>query len=36
MDRAKPYTIPKREIWEAYKKVRAGAAAIAEWQNLAA
>ena len=23
MDRAKPYDIPKREVWEAYKKVRA-------------
>ena len=30
MDRAKPYTIPKREIWEAYKKVGAnqGAAGV--------
>lgn len=30
MDRAKPYTIPKKEIWEAYKKVRAnqGAAGV--------
>src|SRR3954464_10697982 len=23
MDRAKPFDIPKREVWEAYKKVRA-------------
>jgi len=23
MDRAKPYSIPKREVWEAYKRVRA-------------
>ena len=23
MDRAKPYDIPKREVWEAYKRVRA-------------
>ena len=23
MDRAKPYNIPKREVWEAYKTVRA-------------
>jgi hypothetical protein len=22
MDRAKPYDIPKREVWEAYKRVR--------------
>ena len=30
MDRAKPYDIPKREVWEAYKKVRAnqGAAGV--------
>ncbi len=30
MDRAKPYGIPKREVWEAYKKVRAnqGAAGV--------
>ena len=30
MDRAKPYEIPKREVWEAYKKVRAnqGAAGV--------
>ena len=30
MDRAKPYDIPKREMWEAYKKVRAnqGAAGV--------
>jgi RNA-directed DNA polymerase len=30
VDRAKPYTIPKKEIWEAYKKVRAnqGAAGV--------
>ena len=30
MDRAKPYNIPKREVWEAYKKVRAnhGAAGV--------
>jgi len=23
MDRAKPFEIPKREVWEAYKRVRA-------------
>ena len=23
MDRAKPFDIPKREVWEAYKRVRA-------------
>jgi hypothetical protein len=30
MDRAKPYNIPKREVWEAYKTVRAnhGAAGV--------
>jgi retron-type reverse transcriptase len=30
MDRAKPFDIPKREVWEAYKKVRAnqGAAGV--------
>ena len=30
MDRAKPYNIPKMEVWEAYKKVRAnhGAAGV--------
>ena len=30
MDRAKPHDIPKREVWEAYKKVRAnqGAAGV--------
>ena len=30
MDRAKPYDIPKREVWEAYKKVKAnqGAAGV--------
>ena len=30
VDRAKPYDIPKREVWEAYKKVRAnqGAAGV--------
>lgn len=30
VDRAKPYAIPKKEIWEAYKKVRAnhGAAGV--------
>jgi hypothetical protein len=30
VDRAKPYTIPKREIWAAYKRVRAnqGAAGV--------
>ena len=30
LDRAKPYDIPKREIWEAYKRVRAnkGAAGV--------
>lgn len=30
MDRAKPYNIPKREVWEAYKRVRAneGAAGV--------
>ncbi len=27
MDRAKPFDIPKREVWEAYKKVRANQAA---------
>ena len=31
MDRAKPFDIPKREVWEAYKRVRAnqGAAGVA-------
>ena len=30
MDRAKPFNIPKREVWEAYKSVRAnkGAAGV--------
>ena len=30
MDKAKPFDIPKREVWEAYKKVRAnqGAAGV--------
>ena len=30
MDRAKPFDIPKREVWEAYKKVKAnqGAAGV--------
>ena len=30
MDKAKPFNIPKREVWEAYKQVRAnqGAAGI--------
>ena len=30
MDRAKPYDIPKREVWEAYKRVKAnqGAAGV--------
>jgi hypothetical protein len=23
LDRAKPFDIPKREVWEAYKRVRA-------------
>jgi len=24
MDKAKPFDIPKREVWEAYKRVKAG------------
>ena len=28
MDRAKPYAIPKREVWEAYKRVRANQGAV--------
>ena len=30
MDRAKPFDIPKREVWEAYKRVKAnqGAAGV--------
>ena len=37
MDRAKPFDIPKREVWEAYKKVRAnqGAAGV-DGQSIAA
>ena len=37
MDRAKPYDIPKREVWEAYKMVRAnqGAAGV-DGQSIAA
>ena len=36
MDRAKPFDIPKREVWEAYKRVRAnkGAAGV-DWQTIA-
>jgi hypothetical protein len=35
LDRAKPYDIPKREIWKAYKRVRAnkGAAGLAPRRN---
>ena len=37
MDRAKPFNIPKREVWKAYKRVRAnqGAAGV-DGQSIAA